>query len=146
MRHSRHRPLAEINLVPFIDVCLVLLVVFMITTPLLTQGVKVTLPQTAAKPLPSPQTPLVVTVDAGGRFYLNLSARPGQPVTPRVLAHLAGEALATQAAPPAAGRSVLVRGDHQVSYGKIVEAMVILQQAGARSVGLVTAPSRDQGG
>jgi len=134
-RQSR-RPMAEINLVPFIDVMLVLLIIFMITTPLLTQGVKVSLPSaTTAKSLDHPREPLIVTVDAKGDYYLNVSNHPGLPVTARVLAHLAGEQLQGEENQK---RPVLVRGDRSVSYGRIVEAMVILQQAGAESVGLVT--------
>ena|SRR5947207_67742 len=141
-RRARQQPMAEINLVPFIDVMLVLLIIFMITTPLLTQGVKVNLPETAtAKSLSRSQEPLIVTVDAKGQFYLNVATKPGQPVTERVLATLAGQQLVGAANQQ---RPVLVRGDQQVNYGRIMEAMVILQQAGAGNVGLVTqaAPSK----
>src|SRR5579872_4999310 len=113
-RRSR-RPMSDMNLVPFIDVMLVLLVIFMITTPLLTQGVKINLPQTEAKALPPDQKePLIVTVDATGNFYLNISGKPNQPVTPRVLSHL----VETQLTPNAAEqRPVLVRGDKNANYG-----------------------------
>ncbi len=128
---------SEINVVPFIDVMLVLLVIFMITTPLLSQGVKVDLPKTEAKALPPEQKePLIVTVNAKGEFYLNTASKPNQPVTPQVLSHLVTEQLSTQA--PGSTRPVLVRGDKNANYGKIVEAMVLLQQAGAKSVGLIT--------
>ena len=82
MRHTRRKRLmSEINVVPYIDVMLVLLVIFMITAPLLTQGVKIDLPQAAAKPIDrSEQEPLVVAVDASGRFYLNLGDDPEQPI------------------------------------------------------------------
>ena len=137
-RHSR-RPLAEINVVPFIDVMLVLLVIFMITTPLLTQGVKVDLPKTASKALPDNQKePLIVTVDANGNFYLNISSKPNQPITPRVLSHLVSTQLGTNTDTPQ--RPVLVRGDKNTNYGKVVEAMALLQAAGAKSVGLITQP------
>jgi biopolymer transport protein TolR len=138
-RNSRS-PMSEINVVPFIDVMLVLLVIFMITTPLLTQGVKIELPKTEAKALPPDQKePLIVTVDATGNYYLNISAKPTQPITARVLSHLVSEQLAGSTA---AGeqRPVLVRGDKNANYGKIVDAMVLLQQAGAKSVGLITQP------
>ena len=134
-RHRR-RPMAEINLVPFIDVMLVLLIIFMITTPLLTQGVKINLPKVAAaQSLNPPKTPLIVTVDAKGDYYLNISSHPGLPITERVLAHLASLQLQGEENPK---RPVLVRGDRGVNYGRIMEAMVILQQAGAENVGLVT--------
>lgn len=136
-RNSRS-PVAEINVVPFIDVMLVLLVIFMITTPLLTQGVKVDLPKTEAKALPQNQKePLIVTVDNSGNFYLNIANKPNQPITPRVLSNL----VSTQLSGAGAGqRPVLVRGDKNANYGKILEAMVLLQQAGAKSVGLITQP------
>jgi len=139
-RGSRH-PIAEINVVPFIDVMLVLLVIFMITTPLLTQGVKVDLPKTEAKALPPDQKePLIVTVDSAGNLYLNNASKPNQPITPRVLSNLVTSQLT---ASTAAGdqRPVLVRGDKNVNYGKVMEAMVLLQEAGAKSVGLITEPA-----
>jgi len=137
------RPMSEINVVPFIDVMLVLLVIFMITTPLLNQGVKVELPKTEAKALPPDQKePLIVTVDVAGHYYINVSGKPDQPVTPRVLSNLVTTQLASVDA--ANQRPVLVRGDKNVNYGKIMEAMALLQQAGAKSVGLITQPQAEQ--
>ena len=134
------RPMSDINVVPFIDVMLVLLVIFMITAPLLTQGVKVELPKTAAKALTEQQKePLIVTVDSSGNFYLNLADKPNQPITARTLSYLATNQLAAQQT--GEQRPVLVRGDKNVNYGKVVEAMVLLQQAGAKSVGLITQPN-----
>jgi biopolymer transport protein TolR len=136
---SQRRPISDINVVPFIDVMLVLLVIFMITTPLLTQGVKVDLPQTQAKAIPPQQKePLIVTVDATGNFYLNLSDKPNQAITARTLSYLVTEQLKGQQQDQQ--RPVLVRGDKGVNYGKVMEAMVLLQQAGAKSVGLITQP------
>lgn len=138
------RPMAEINLVPFIDVMLVLLVIFMITTPLLTQGVKIDLPQTQSKAIPPDQKePLIVTVDSTGNFYLNISAKPNQPITARALSTFVTGQLADTSAEQ---RPVLVRGDKNANYGKVVEAMVLLQQAGAKSVGLITQPSDQSAG
>lgn len=135
------RPMAEINLVPFIDVMLVLLVIFMITTPLLTQGVKIDLPETDSKAIPPDQKePLIVTVDSKGDFYLNTSSKPNQPVTPQVLSNLVSSQLSGDGADQ---RPVLVRGDKSANYGKVVEAMVLLQQAGAKSVGLITQKPAD---
>jgi biopolymer transport protein TolR len=135
-------PMAEINVVPFIDVMLVLLVIFMITTPLLTQGVKINLPKTEAKALPEDQKePLIVTVDVAGNYYLNTASKPTQPITLRVLSNLVTEQLSTDTA---LQRPVLVRGDKDANYGKIVEAMVLLQQAGAKSVGLITQTKPNQ--
>lgn len=140
-RQSR-RPMVEINLVPFIDVMLVLLVIFMITTPLLTQGVKIDLPKTETKALPPDQKePLIVTVDSVGNFYLNIASKPSQPVTARVLSNLVSTQLSAQNNGDQQ-RPVLVRGDKNANYGKVVEAMVLLQQAGAKSVGLITQPAQ----
>lgn len=132
------RPISDINVVPFIDVMLVLLVIFMITTPLLTEGVKVNLPQTAAKALSEQKEPLIVTVDSTGNFYLNLADKPDQPVTARTLTYLVTSQLKQQEGKEQ--RAVLVRGDKNANYGKVMEAMVLLQQAGAKGVGLITQP------
>ena len=134
------RPMAEINVVPFIDVMLVLLVIFMITTPLLTQGVKVDLPKTEAKALTDQQKePLIVTVDSAGNFYLNLAEKPNTPITARTLSYLVTQQLKKQES--GFERPVLVRGDKNANYGKVMEAMSLLQQAGAKSVGLITQPA-----
>ncbi len=140
-RNSRNRPVAEINVVPFIDVMLVLLVIFMITTPLLSQGVKIELPKTEAKALPPEQKePLIVTVDEKGLYYLNIYSKPSQPITERVLSNLVTTQL-KKSEGFSEQRPVLVRGDKNANYGKIVEAMVVLQKAGAKSVGLITDPA-----
>lgn len=136
---NSRRPISEINVVPFIDVMLVLLVIFMITTPLLTQGVKVSLPQTEAKAIPPEQKePIIITVDANGLYYLNISSKPSQPLTPQMLSNLVSSQLAGHE--NGEQRPVLVRGDKNVNYGKVIEAMALLQQAGAKSVGLITHP------
>ena len=130
------RPSADINVVPFVDVMLVLLVIFMITTPLLTQGIKINLPKTTVNHLPAHQKePIIVTVDEHGLLYLNISDKPNQPITPRTLHFLVAQQLKQHAMQ---ARPVLVRGDKQVGYGKIVDAMVILHEAGAEHIGLVT--------
>lgn len=137
------RPMSDINVVPFIDVMLVLLVIFMITAPLLTQGVKVNLPQTKASALKEQKNePLIVTVDAAGNFYFNLADKPHQAITARTLTYLVTQQLTNQAETDK--RPVLVRGDKNVNYGKVMEAMVLLQQAGAKSVGLITEPPPDK--
>ncbi len=138
MHHGgRRRPMSDINVVPFIDVMLVLLVIFMITAPLLTQGVKVDLPKTKAQTLADKQKePIIVTVDAKGDYYYNLAEKPTQPLT----AHALSAMVVSQLHDQSAQRAVLVRGDKNVNYGKVVEAMILLQQAGAKSVGLITQP------
>ena len=132
----RKKPMAEINVVPYIDVMLVMLVIFMVTAPLLTQGVKVDLPEASAEAVDNPdQEPLVVSVDAAGNLYLNVGDTPEDPVDADTLVHNIGVVLKRQP-----GKSVLVRGDHAVDYGTVVSAMVLLQQAGVPQVGLVTEP------
>jgi len=132
------RPLAEINMVPYIDVMLVLLIIFMITAPLLTQGVKVDLPKLSAKTLPAKQqAPLVVTVDAKGNYYLNVVAHPKRAINihtlqTQVAAHLKLAKASGQTA------TVYVKGDRHVSYEKVVQVMVLLQQVGADKLSLVT--------
>ncbi|MES2218572.1 MAG: protein TolR [Pseudomonadota bacterium] len=139
-RGGPRKPIAEINVVPFIDVMLCLLVIFMITTPLLTQGVKIELPKTEAKSIPPQQKePLILTVDAAGSYFLNISDKPNQPITERVLTNLVSTQL-TSTPQDGEQRPVLVRGDKNANYGKIVAAMVLLQHAGAKSVGLITEP------
>ena len=132
----RKRPMAEINVVPYIDVMLVMLVIFMITAPLLTQGVKVDLPEAAAQPMDdSDQEPLVVSVDVSGNLFLNVGEAPEEPVAAEALVQTVAAVLRRQPQ-----KSVLVRGDHAVDYGAVVSAMVLLQQAGVPNVGLVTEP------
>ena len=135
-RKIKKKPMSEINVVPYIDVMLVLLVVFMVTAPLLMQGVKVELPAAPSAPLDDKQEePLIVSVDAKGLFYLNLgkeqkSAKPMKDITTTVAKVLRQKP----------NTKVLVWGDTNVPYGKVVAMMTALQGAGAQSVGLVTEP------
>jgi len=135
-QRTKKKPIAEINVVPYIDVMLVMLVIFMITAPLLNQGVNVELPQANAEPVDEQQQdPLVLTVDAEGRYFLNVGGDPEQPIDAKTLVLRAAAVLRQR--PKAA---VLVRGDAHVGYGRVVAAMALLQQAGAAKVGLVTEP------
>lgn len=136
----KKRPISEINVVPYIDVMLVLLVIFMITTPLLSQGVNVSLPQAKAQPLvPKDKEPLIVSVDAEGNYYLNLSENPGQPLDTSIITNRVRSEI-NHAKAQGQEQPVFVKGDQKVSYGKIMTAMVLLQQAGAKSVGLIAEP------
>lgn len=128
-------------MVPYIDVMLVMLVIFMITAPLLNQGVDVDLPQAEAEPMDdNQQDPVVLTVDAQGRYFLNVGGDPEQEIDAETL--LLRTAAVLSQRPRAA---VLVRGDSSVDYGLVVAAMSLLQQAGAAKVGLVTEPSGEGG-
>jgi biopolymer transport protein TolR len=133
------RLMGEINVVPYIDVMLVLLIIFMVTAPMLTQGVKVELPKAGAEPLPvrdrKDEKPLVLSIDAAGRYYLNVGANPNDPVSEEVL-----QARAAAMLRRAPDIDVLVKGDSAVAYGRVVAAMVLLQQAGAKKVGFLTDP------
>lgn len=134
------RPISEINVVPYIDVMLVLLVIFMITAPLLTQGVNVNLPQAHAKSLSAKEkTPIVVSVDSRGNYFLNLSEHPLQPITPQqIMSQVSAYLLLAKQ--QHYNRPVYVKGDRDVNYGRVVRAMVMLQKAGAGDVGLITSP------
>lgn len=139
------RLVSEINVVPYIDVMLVLLIIFMITTPLLTQGVNVNLPQAKAKVLSAQeQTPLIITVDKQGNFYLNISATPSIPMTPQQLSTRVAAELQL-AKEKGITKSVYVKGDEYADYGKVVNAMAILQESGADNVGLMTQPTSNLG-
>lgn len=129
---KRHKKLmSEINVVPYIDVTLVLLVIFMITAPLLSQGVKVDLPRAAAKPVESQdQETLIVTVDRQGNYFLDDRRISSEELRRKVTA-----ILRLRPKTP-----VLIRGDRQADYGEVVKAMTLLQAAGAPSVGLLTEP------
>ena len=134
----RSKPMADINVVPYIDVMLVLLVIFMATAPILTQGVTVDLPKAASSALKAAdREPIIVSVNRDGEYFLNIDAHPESVIQPHELmvrvaaelelAHQSGQAL-----------NVLVKGDQGVAYGKVVTAMSVLKQAGAAQVGLLT--------
>jgi biopolymer transport protein TolR len=140
-QRKRKGPLADINVVPYIDVMLVLLVIFMITAPLLTQGVSVNLPHAAAKALPpKKELPIIVSVDSAGNYFLNVAKRPQQSIAPSALAAEVSS-LVKAANAHNETRDVYVKGDRQANYGKVVNAMVLLQHAGVDHVGLVTDPT-----
>jgi biopolymer transport protein TolR len=137
---SRKRHIAEINVIPYIDVMLVLLVIFMITAPLLNQGVEIELPQAAAEPLPpSEQRTLVLDIDQAGQYYLYLV---GDAVEPMDAERVLAKAMAVLSRDPQT--SVLVKADAAIDYGIVVQAMTLLQQAGAAKIGLSTQPPESQ--
>jgi len=120
--------MAEINVTPFVDVMLVLLVVFMVTAPLLTVGVSVELPETAAAPIPGQDEPLAVSIDAGGRVFIQDSEVSLETLIPRLQA-------ITQNNPDA---RIFVRGDKSIDYGRVMEVMGTLNGAGFNRVALIT--------
>lgn len=137
---SRRRFVSEINVVPYIDVMLVLLIIFMITAPLIKQGVEVDLPTAPANPLDvkSPE-PIVISVDKNGRLYLSISSRPDSSIGSDALVDQVQSALAVQPERP-----VMVRGDANGPYQNVVRTLVLLQKAKVESVGLVTEPEETQ--
>lgn len=134
-RQRKHEQKAEINVVPWIDVCLVLLIVFMVTAPLMMQGVEVQLPQASTDPLEDMEEPLIVSVKQDKSFYLNLGADEEKPQPLNDIAEQVRKVLANKPKTP-----VLVWGDSRVEYGVVVEVMGALQAVGVADVGLVTEP------
>jgi biopolymer transport protein TolR len=142
--NKRHRPIAEINLIPYIDVMLVLLIIFMVTAPMLSQGVHVSLPEANAHNLSQKSDPpIIVSVNRQGSYFLNTTNNPGASVTAEELVSQVSSVLEA-AKQHNQHRDVYVKGDQAVDYGKVVQAMVLLQKAGAKQVGLITAPLQDQ--
>lgn len=142
-QRPRRRPMSDINVVPYIDVMLVLLVIFMVTAPLLAQGVNVNLPQASAEPLDKNQgEPIVVTVEPGGQYWFRTGTEEDEAVDPeRLLARVVAARQLDANVP------VLVKGDKDVFYGEVVRAMVLLQKAGVADVGLMTrSPDDDTSG
>ena len=134
---QKRKLMGEINVVPYIDVMLVLLVIFMVTAPLLTQGIEVELPKATSEPIDdvSNQTPLVLSVDAAGNLYISVGDDEDKPTSGENVVDMVGKVLRLQPETP-----VLVKADRAVPYGNVVGAMVLLQQGGAESIGFVTDP------
>jgi len=134
---QKRKLMGEINVVPYIDVMLVLLVIFMVTAPLLTQGIEVDLPKAAAEPIQDvPNSPpLVLSVDKNGNLYINVGDDEDAPTTGDEVIRRVGIVLRNSPETP-----ILVKADRAVPYGNVVGAMVVLQRGGAQSIGFVTDP------
>ncbi len=136
-KKAKRKPMAEINVVPYLDVMLVLLVVFMVTAPMLMQGVKVDLPQAPSTPIDNKdEEPLIVSIKPDGTYYLNIGKDQESPKSLNKITEVVAKVLRQNPKIP-----VLVWGDAEVRYGVVVSLMTRLQGAGAPSVGLVTEPS-----
>lgn len=135
MPENRRKPMAEINVVPYIDVMLVLLIIFMVTAPMLTQGVKVDLPETTSDPIQADKDveSIVVSVDSNGAYYVEVGDEGGDPMS---LAEVRGQV--AKILSQRTSSDILVRGDENVDYGTVVRLMAALQGAGATSIGLIT--------
>ena len=137
-RRQKRTLMAEINVVPYIDVMLVLLVIFMITAPLLTTGVEVDLPQRDAKSIKAESSePIVLSVNSLGDWYLNLAVDPETPITEQATLGLVRDALLAEPQRP-----VRVAADRTIEYGRVMRAMVALQAAGADKVQLMSDTTR----
>jgi biopolymer transport protein TolR len=135
IKHKKRRPMAEINVVPYIDVMLVLLIIFMVTAPLLTLGVDIQLPQADARTLEQDRDPVLVEMDREGRLYLRLSGEAPEEIDAATLGARIAAFVRNNPEVP-----VLIGGDERVSYGAIYQIMVVLQQAGVPRVGLMSQP------
>jgi biopolymer transport protein TolR len=136
LRKGKRKPMAEINVVPYIDVMLVLLIIFMVTAPLIMQGVRVDLPQAPSAPIDEENDePLIVSIKADGSYYLKLGESPEAAKQLAEIKDTVTKVLRQQPQTP-----ILVWGDTNVPYGAVVSMMTELQNAGAGSVGLVTEP------
>lgn len=134
---QKRKLMGEINVVPYIDVMLVLLVIFMVTAPLLTQGIEVELPKAGAEPIDDVPNhpPLVISVDAEGNLYVNVGDDEDEPASGKEIVARVGAVLRNRPDTP-----ILVKADRSVPYGNVVGAMVLLQRGGAESIGFVTDP------
>ena len=132
---KKRKVISEINVVPYIDVMLVLLIIFMVTAPLLTQGIKVELPKAGADPIAdsSSLAPLILSVNAQGELYINVGDDEDKPKDAESIISRTRAVLASQPS-----TMILVKADRQVPYGNVVGAMVLLQQGGAKNIGFVT--------
>jgi biopolymer transport protein TolR len=141
MQHSyrnrkRRKLKAEINVVPYIDVMLVLLIIFMVTAPLMNLGVDIELPKSNATAIQNDKEPVVVSVDKDGALFLTVGASQREPVDEETLVNKVSAFVRQNPQVP-----VLIGGDERVDYGRIYAAMVLLQQAGAPKVGLMSQPT-----
>jgi biopolymer transport protein TolR len=134
---QKRKLMGDINVVPYIDVMLVLLVIFMVTAPLLTQGIEVELPKANSEPIDEVPNhpPLVVSVDDEGNLYINVGENEDEPASGKEIVARVGAVLRNRPDTP-----ILVKADRSVPYGNVVGAMVLLQQGGAQSIGFVTDP------
>ncbi|MBY0335967.1 MAG: protein TolR [Acetobacteraceae bacterium] len=127
----RYKPMAEINVTPFVDVMLVLLIIFMVAAPMMTSGVPVDLPRTSAQPLNQEQEPLTITVDPQGRIFLQETEVPLEGLVAQL------QAIARNQQPGAPERRIFVRGDRAISYGRVMEVMGTISAGGFTRVALL---------
>lgn len=141
MPENRKKPMSEINVVPYIDVMLVLLIIFMVTAPMLVQGVKVDLPETTSDPIQADKNveSIIVSVDANGAYYVEVGDKGSAPMPLSEVREQVAKILSQRTS-----SDILVRGDENVDYGTVVRLMSTLQGAGATSIGLITDSAPDE--
>lgn len=134
---GRRKPMSEINVVPYIDVTLVLLIIFMVTAPMLQSGVDVDLPQAEAKTVESDDQnlPVVISIDSEGNYYITVEGGDAEPVSAEAVTQRVADILSAKPQTP-----VYIKGDTAVGYGKVVSIMAALKNAGVPNVGLMTRP------
>ena len=128
LRRPHRGPVTDINVAPFVDVMLVLVIIFMVAAPLLNIGVPVNLPKATLKPLNESQDPLVITVDADGNIFVQEAAVPEEALVPRLRALSQANA----------DLRIFVRGDRAIDYGRVMQVMGMVSRAGFSKVALVT--------
>ena len=136
MAERKRRLASEINVVPYIDVMLVLLIIFMVTAPLLTQGIEVDLPDVNTEPMPLAAEPVTLSIDARGRFYLDIGSAQEKSLTDDEVVRRVRAVMNNRP-----NQMVLIKGDESVDYGRVSAGMGLLQEAGARKIGFLTNPA-----
>ena len=133
-RHSAKEPISEINVTPFVDVMLVLLIIFMVTAPLLTVGVQVDLPETSADTLPEETEPLTLTINSKGEIFIQETKVEYEKIIPKILA-VSNNRTDTR---------IFVRGDKTINYGRVLEIMGMLSGSGYTKVALISEPYKER--
>ena len=134
LRSSGKEPISEINVTPFVDVMLVLLIIFMVTAPHLTVGVQVELPETSADTLPEETEPLTLTINAKGEIFIQETKVEFEKIIPKILA-VSNNRTDTR---------IFVRGDKSINYGRVLEIMGILSGSGFTKVALISEPNKER--
>ena len=134
INRSKKEPMSEINVTPFVDVMLVLLIIFMVTAPLLTVGVQVDLPETSADTLPEETEPLTLTINAKGEIFIQETKVEFEKIIPKILA-VSNNRTDTR---------IFVRGDKTINYGRVLEIMGMLSGSGFTKVALISEPYKER--
>ncbi len=139
---SRRKPMSDINMVPFIDIMMVLLVAFMISAPMLTQGINVDLPKTTsdAIPMPEDQEILIISVKQSGDYFIDLGSDREKAIELSSITEKVNKVIAAKP-----GTKVLIKGDTNVAYGSVIQLMAGIQGVGVTNVGLITDPAALEG-